>query len=83
MTKRGVGCNCKCGASIWLWDTEMQTDEELAELREWKKEDDWTRVVFHSPNGCGHRMVVNPEDLVLLERRSTEAVPRHQHVRPI
>lgn len=73
-----MGCICKCGAPIWLWDTEMDTEEELAELREWKREDDWTLKVVHSPHGCGERMVVDADGLILLENRHIETEPAHR-----
>lgn len=78
MTKRGVGCICKCGAPIWLWDTEMESEAELAELRQWKQEDAWTRTIMHSPHGCGERIVVYPGDLILLEKCRAETGPKHQ-----
>lgn len=68
--KRGVGCLCKCGAPIWLWNTEMENDDELAELREWKRQDDWTRMVVHSPHGCGEIKAICADDLILLAQES-------------
>lgn len=73
MNKRVVGCICKCGAPVWLWQTEMQTEAELEELRGWKREDDWTMMVEHSPHGCGRRIVVSADDLILLEKPCLEA----------
>ena len=85
MTKRGIGCQCKCcGAPIWLWDTDIETVDELHAMREKKRHANWTVMTEHSPIGCGEEQWVSADDLILLERQQSRQVLgriRHKNAR--